>query len=158
MKTILISLSIILLLSYVQNNGNKIQEAPQYREQITEPDFETALKFINDYAEYCNKRFPRPIDQSWIENNSLLTEQFKTEYKKIVNSGNKADPEMGLGFDPIFNAQDYPEKGFEVLITDTKKGLVTVNGIDMAEFEVSLILKFEQNKWLVDGCGIVSML
>lgn len=64
---------------------------------------------------------------------------------------------MGLGFNPIFDAQDFPEKGFELIDCDTRLGYVTVKGIDWPDFFVVLRVVQQDKKWLVDGAGVVNI-
>jgi hypothetical protein len=122
------------------------------------PDFTVALQFINDYAKFCdpgNKH--KSSDSSWIQDNLLLSKKFKACYTATLDSAKHVDPELGLGFDPIFDAQDFPDKGFSILKTDTLKNYVTVVGTDWKEFELVLKLAYINNKWLVDGAGIINI-
>ena len=123
----------------------------------TTPDNNVALKFINDYADYCDKLMNKEIvDSNWVYNNNLLTESFKKRHKFIIDSAYIADPEMGLDADPIFDAQDYPDNGFEIMTTD-KNGFVTVRGKDWKEFILVLKVVSQNDKWLVDGAGIINI-
>lgn len=73
-----------------------------------------ALEFINDYVSFCNDRNSELNLTEWISEQTNVSENFKIRLKKIISEAGKQDPELGLGFDPIFNAQDYPENGFEL--------------------------------------------
>lgn len=127
-------------------------------EKKTIPDFKVALQFINDYSEFCLMRIKqKSSDTNWIQRNPLLTDKFKKLYRSTLDSAYKADTELGLDFDPIFDAQDFPDKGFSILKTDTIENYVTVNGNDWKEFEVVLRLAFVDNKWFVDGAGIINI-
>lgn len=42
----------------------------------------------------------------WVQRNPIVTESFKRAYNGTVEIAKKEDLEMGLGFDPIFDAQD----------------------------------------------------
>lgn len=116
-----------------------------------------ALKFINDYASYCAAENAKRDDVKWIEGDSLLTTNFKQLYRNMVDSARKKDPELGLDSDPIFDAQDFPQKGFTILTADTAAGYVTMNGIDWKDFQLVLKLKRENDKWLVDGAGVINV-
>jgi hypothetical protein len=95
---------------------------------------------------------------NWIQKNELLTDSFKKNYKNLVDSAKKADPEMGLDFDPIFDAQDFPDKGCELLNCDQNTGYITVKGkIDWPEFNLVLKVVSQNGKWLVDGCGAINI-
>lgn len=127
-------------------------------EKQTTPDFTVALQFINDYAAFCEPGSKQKLsDKNWIQHNPLLTKNFKDRYKAILDSAKLIDPELGLGFDPIFDAQDFPDKGFSILKTDAPGNYVTVVGTDWKEFELVLKLAFINNKWLVDGAGIINI-
>ncbi len=132
------------------------QNIPVEKQAI--PDFKVALQFINEYAAFCKLEIEqKSSDTNWIQRNLLLTDKFKTLYKSILDSAFKADPELGLDFDPIFDAQDFPDKGFSILKTDTLEKYVTVNGNDWKDFELVLKLAFVNNKWLVDGAGVINI-
>lgn len=120
-----------------------------------EMDPQIALDVMNDYVENCNAR---KDSDKWVENQKLLTDDFKKDYRKMMEDAWKDDPEMGLGFDPIFNAQDYPEKGFEIKSVDSKTGLVTLQGIDWPDFNVVTRLTKVNGMWLLDGAGVIRML
>jgi len=64
---------------------------------------------------------------------------------------------MGLGADPIFDAQDYPSKGFELESIDETTNYLTMKGKDWSEFKLTMKVVEENGKWLVDGCGIVNI-
>ena len=122
------------------------------------PDFKIALQFINDYTEFCLLKIKqKSSEMNWIQSNPLLTDKFKNIYKSTLDSAYKADPELGLDFDPIFDAQDFPDKGFSILKTDSLENYVTVNGNDWKDFELVLKIAFVDNKWLVDGAGIINI-
>lgn len=117
------------------------------------PDFNVALQFINAYTEYC----ATSADANWITKQPLLTDNFKAAHKKLIEDAQKADPEMGLGFDPIFDAQDYPDKGFTIASADTANGYVTVTGVNWPDFQVVLKVVQQNNQWLVDGAGVINI-
>jgi hypothetical protein len=119
-------------------------------------DTAVALKFINDYVDFYNKNGLPTKSGIWVNNNELATEQFKITYKEIIEHAIKDDPETGLGFDPIFDAQDYPEKGFEFLSSDND-GYVTLKGIDWPDFTTVVKIKLVGSKWMVDGAGVVNV-
>jgi hypothetical protein len=154
---ILTLLSVGLLSCNFGNKANPETSTTLSEKQVT-PDFDVALNFINDYTKFCTKTDRRSTEAEWIKQNSLLTDNFKNRYRDLMDSAQKKDPELGLGSDPIFDAQDFPEKGFSIVKVDTLSGYVTVAGSDWKDFE--LVLKIEQsnnNKWLVDGAGVINI-
>jgi hypothetical protein len=152
-----ILLLIILTYSCAVKNDNKEKTVEVKKIETVTPDFSVALKFINDYTEYCNKLFNREIvDSNWVYNNNYLTESFKKRHKFVLDSAFNADPEIGLDADPIFDAQDYPDNGFEIMTTDNN-GFVTVRGKDWKEYILVLKVVLQNDKWLVDGAGIINI-
>ena len=121
------------------------------------PDFNVAIKFINEYTEFCKAKSPGIIDSTWIDRNPLLTKSFKTRYNFILDSAFTADPELGLDCDPIFWAQDFDDEGFVILKADSTFGYVTMVGKEWKEITVEMKVVYENNKWLVDGSGLINM-
>ncbi len=125
-------------------------------------DTQVALKFINDYCEFCNQQFKKNKSilstDDWIAKNSLLSISFKKSYKGLVDAAKKEDPELGLDFDPIFDAQDFPENGFELASVDDDQ-YITVKAKDpnWAGFTIKIKVVYQQNKWLVDGAGVINI-
>ena len=115
----------------------------------------TGLKFINNYVK---KSDTENIEiEKYIASSKLVSKDFKTNFRNLMNDAYKNDPEMGLGFDPIFDAQDFPEKGFELDSFDTETGFLIVKGIGWNEFKVTMkLIKIEGN-WFVDGCGVINI-
>jgi hypothetical protein len=157
MNRLYIILFIVLTCSCSTSNEKKETIVEVQKIEKTTPDNNVALKFINDYADYCDKLMNKEIvDSNWVYNNNMLTESFKKRHKFIIDSAYIADPEMGLDADPIFDAQDYPDNGFEIMTTD-KNGFVTVRGKDWKEFILVLKVVSQNDKWLVDGAGIINI-
>ena len=157
MNRLHIFLFIVLTCSCSTKNEKKETIVEVQKIETTTLDYNVALKFINDYADYCDKLMNKEIvDSNWVYNNNLLTESFKKRHKFIIDSAYIADPEIGLDADPIFDAQDYPDNGFEIMATD-KNGFVTVRGKDWKEFILVLKVVSQNDKWLVDGAGIINI-
>jgi hypothetical protein len=124
------------------------------------PDSLVALKFLNDYIEYCNKGSKNEKATGtwdWLKQQPVLTDNFKAAYKKLEEKAKKDDPEMGLDFDPIFDAQDYPDKGMEILACEGKTGFVTLRGKAWKDFLITVRLVSVNSKWLVDGAGVINI-
>ena len=157
MRALIVTLFSVGLLSCNSENKAKPETSTDVSEKQVTPDFNVALNFINDYTKFCTKTDQRSTEAEWIKQNSLLTDNFKNRYRDLMDSAQKKDPELGLGSDPIFDAQDFPEKGFSVVKIDTLSGYVTVAGNDWKDFELVLKVVQEQNKWLVDGAGVINI-
>lgn len=134
---------------------DKKNESPELsKTQLLEPNYKIAIQFINDYLDFSNdlKTETRLID--WFTKRNDLTAEFKNELKRIIKEAEKNDAEIGLGFDPILNAQDNPNQ-FEFDKSDSK--YIVVKGVNWPDFKLTLKLKLEENKWLVDGACIVNI-
>ena len=116
----------------------------------------TALTFINDYVKNRNTMDETETLQ-WVNTHLEVTQEFKDSLTHLITKARLQDPELGLDADPIFDAQDNPEEGFELLSTDSKSGYITVRGKQWKEFKLNLKMKNEEGRWLVDGCGIVNI-
>jgi hypothetical protein len=152
---ILIILTTIVFLSCGPTETKSTSTTTADKSEVT-PDYNVALTFINDYSAFCTPKSPPTNDENWIKNNSLLTDNFKTTYYNLLDSTRKIDPELGLGFDPIFDAQDFPDKGF-VIVNSDKDNYVTVKGKDWPEFVLVLKVVEQNGKTLVDGSGIINI-
>jgi hypothetical protein len=118
------------------------------------PNYEVAVQFINDYIDYGNDGKLKTGLLEWVNNRKDVTVSFKNELTRMLDEAEKEDPEMGLGFDPILDAQDNPDS-FEVEKKDAE--YLIVKGTNWQEFQVTLKLKNENDKWLVDGSGIINV-
>ena len=147
-----------------KNELNKVVKTENIKTQ-KETDIPTdtivAMKFINEYCDFCNKQFNEHKiinPRKFIEKNELLTESFKKSYKELFETAEKDDPEIGLDFDPIFDAQDFPENGFELLKIE-KNGylIVRAKGSEWSNFKIKLKVSSYANKWLVDGASVINI-
>ncbi len=118
---------------------------------------ETALTFINSYVDNCNKMKDAIGVVEWANSNILTTQSFKTELKRLMDEAYKLEPEIGLGADPIFDAQDYPDKGFEFESLDDKTNYIVVKGKNWPDFKLTIKMTNGNSNWLVDGCGIINI-
>lgn len=117
----------------------------------------TALTFINSYVDNCNKIKESVDIVKWVNASNLATKRFKIEVKKIIEDAYKEDPEIGLDADPIFDAQDYPDKGFELDTFDSKTSYMVIKGKNWPTFKLTMKMIKENNEWLVDGCGMINI-
>ncbi len=124
---------------------------------ISTDDCDNALKFINGYVDNLNEMNKAIGIIEWVNSNQLVTESFKKELSRILDESYKNDPELGLGFDPIFDAQDYPDSGFEIGSIDTISNYLILKGKDWSQFKIVMKVKYEDTNWLVDGCGIINI-
>ncbi len=135
--------------------SSKIDEKKQGKTLINEPDYEVGVQFINDYLNFCNDLQTNTGIVEWIGNRQDVSNEFKSELKRIIKEAESRDPELGLGFDPILDAQDNPDQ-FEIAHKDSE--YLIVKGIDWPDFQLTLKLKLEGENTLVDGSGIINVL
>ncbi len=125
--------------------------------ESTDIKYDKALTFINGYVDNCNKMGEAIDIVDWVNSNDLTTNDFKVELKRILDEANKKEPEVGLDFDPILDAQDFPDKGFELESADEKTNYLTVRGKDWENFKLTIKIIEKNRDWLVDGCGIINI-
>lgn len=118
---------------------------------------EVALTFINAYVINSNKLNMSVDMVQWVLAHDDASASFKTTLSKIVNEALTLEPEYGLGFDPIFDAQDYPDDGFEVIQALDNNNYLTIAGVTWKDFTIRLKMVYTNNHWLVDGCGVVNI-
>ena len=118
-------------------------------------DYQVAILFINDY----NKEFFNPQSETleWLSKNKKITPSFIKEYKRILDVAKMEDPELGLDFDPIINAQDSDEKGFKIKKIDSIQGYLTIQGKSLPNFEIVVKVVLKNGVTLVDGCGVINI-
>lgn len=143
--------------SCLENAPNEKSVSAAYSESVTESQKTTSLKFINGYVENANRMGKALETREWVKQNPLVTKSFVKAVTNLIDDAEKADPELGLDFDPIFDAQDYPEEGFQVVQADEKTGYVTVSGKEWTDFKLKLKLIREGQHWLVDGAGVINI-
>jgi len=119
-----------------------------------------ANSFMNEYKKYSDDFFHDKTRESrdhWVQRSEKVTDNFKHSYKKLVEDANRNDPETGLGSDPIFDAQDYPDQGFKILRCDDKSNFVILRGSDWEIFTVVVKTSKTDKGWLIDGAGVINI-
>lgn len=157
----LISISFCII-SCGQSTGNESNETlsqntAESRDSLTLWESDFVLDFINGYVENCNESENRMDIADWVNSSNLVTAEFKKDLTKIIYEAMEENPEIGLEFDPIFDAQDYPAEGFEIESLDPVSNLVYLKGKEWDDFNLNVKAKFVDGEWLVDGCGVVNM-
>ena len=132
-------------------------EQPVPTETQTELNPEIAVDFINSYIENANKIREAVEIREWVKSSELVTDNFKTELVNMITEAFKSEPEYGLGFDPILDAQDYPEEGFLLSSYDSTSNIATVAGKQWTAFVLNIKLTNQNGQTLVDGCGVVNI-
>ena len=122
--------------------------APEKKDK-TELDPKLAVEFANRYVEYVDDRKKTIGRIEWLNSQSILSSDFKSALNEFYKS------REFVGFDPILDAQDYPDQGFEVDSVDSN--YVIVKGVDWEEFRVTLKLIEINGEWHIDGSGVINV-
>lgn len=156
-RMILLALTSLFVFCGSAKDGISVIEHKSTAVVVQKQGIDNALKFINGYISDLSNSNQEWNLVEWVESSDRVTKEFKESLKLMVEEAHKVDPIMGLGFDPIIDAQDYPMEGFELDSFDTDTHYLIVRGIDWPDFKVTMKLKEENGKWLVDGCGVVNI-
>ena len=144
-------------LSQLVDTASTEPEGSEPIETEAEPNPEIAVNFINSYVENANKMGEAVEIREWVNASELVTDDFKTVLTNLVDEAFEREPDYGLGFDPILNAQDYPEEGFLLSNYDSTLNIATVHGKKWTAFSLNIKLTEQDGKTLVDGCGVVNL-
>lgn len=117
-----------------------------------EIEYAVAVRFINDYVGFLSERNREMGFIEWVDQRTDVSKDFKFELNRIMSEAANEPP--GLGFDPILDSQDFPER---VEVHREDGSYVTVKGIDWPQFRLTLKLTYETGSWLVDGSGVVNV-
>jgi hypothetical protein len=125
--------------------------------ETTKAITDVALKFINDYVVNCNKMNEQIGIVEWVNSNQNVSQEFKEQLAKMIKDAYTSEFEYGLGFDPIFDAQDYPDDGFKLAEFDSISNYLTVEAKTWKGFAIKMKIKEVHHKWVVDGCGVINI-
>ncbi len=160
---ILKTLAVLIILVGCNSSQNKKENQVHIPKNKVEDfvqkdvDYKVATEFMNNYTDYVMDTIGKISEDEYIKQNELLTDNFKKRYQTIIDSANRVEPEIGLDFDPIVDGQDSPDKGFKIKSIDKENDLVTLQGIDWKDFEVTVKVINQNNKSFVDGAGIINI-
>ena len=157
---IILTIFIFYLAGCSDNNSdlNGFSERKNHQDTLiyaSHPNYSIALDFINSYVKFCDNRDVKILRESWLKEQKI-TSSFMISYDELVTKNEKLDPEFILDFDPIFDAQDYPDKGFEIYKIDSINHTVVLQGVEWTEFKLLIKLNEENKQWLVDGVGAIN--
>jgi hypothetical protein len=152
MKTFLpYAAALLLLASCSSDNTNKTAAVDSVIPTTDDKTLmsENALHFINDYVNNCNQMNKAVGVQEWVNTSDLASDSLRAIVKKAVE---EADAETGLEYDPIFNAQDYPEEGFDLEAADEANSVVYVKGKNNTKYVLKMQMIRENGVWKVGKC------
>ena len=130
---------------------------PNVNKPVIHSDSLVAIKFINSYVDNLNRMKDAVEISVWVDSSQLVTRDFKKGLHEILRKAYQNEPEYGLGFDPILDAPDYPDEGFELVSYDRHSGYATIKGKDWEDFIVNLKIVEINGQLLVDGCGVINI-
>lgn len=153
------TLTLLLFLTVIFCKESSSQEAKVNNEpsETSIAAIKTALNFINNYVDYCNDLNSEITLKDWINEQSQVTENFKKELKRTIAKADQQEPLLGIGVDPIFDAQDYPENGFEIDTFNKESDLVRVQGKEWNDFKLNIKMTLKNGQWFVNGIGMINM-
>lgn len=137
--------------SYKQSHVSESTYQTQDVETSDNEAVNVALNFINAYINIEDSK------NEWFASCDMVTTSLKEKFKKMIDDAWEEDPEMGLGYDPILDAQDYPDEGFELSSYDEKEGYIFLKGKNEEQFTVTIKVVKQNGKWLVDGSGHINI-
>ena len=119
--------------------------------KLPEVNYAVGLDFINDYVHTKE-------GDKFIQTHELVTQTFKDRYQVIIDSALQKDPEIGLGFDPVIDGQDFPSK-FKIKAVDSTNTYLTLESDDKnwSNFDIVVKLINQKNQTMVDGAGIINI-
>lgn len=160
MKLIILILSLFLI-GCSDRKGKSIPVTDTKEETVqtekAELNSDVALQFINNYTRNSNREKNALTTIEFVNKSPLVTTSFKHELSNLIESAIIEDPESGLGFNPIVNAQDYDEDGFIIKTFDSSTGYLTAHGKVWKSFEVTMKVIQQGDEILVDGCGAINI-
>lgn len=168
MKNLFI-LCLSLILFSCQSKTEKTSEVPMTKlepvvtnntlerdNNLKELDPEVAVSFLNSYIKSSIDGEIGILE--FTESNPNASEDLKSELERMLNEAWEKDPIGGLGFDPFFDAQDFPME-LELADFDKESGYLQLKGLkDWEEYRVTMKLVNQNGKTFVDGCGVVNLL
>ncbi|MGC3981892.1 MAG: hypothetical protein QM808_11570 [Steroidobacteraceae bacterium] len=123
-------------------------------------DAVVAVKFMNQYLAYTQSVMAKRSQQSaqsWLKSNILVSPDFLEAYKAKELEGLKLDAELGWDADMIFDAQDFPDKGFQFFRCSKTAGFVQLQGTDWPDFKVTVRVATTPQGINVVGAGMVNI-
>lgn len=144
----------VFALLFISCNSSDSKKEKNLVKQTTETDYQVGLDFINDYLDYILNQNINSSRLEWIDNRMDVSDTFKLELRALQEEAERENPEYGLGFDPILDAQDAPNK-FE--IKSENGNYLIVKGTDWPDFRLTLKLLYNGESWLVDGAGVINV-
>jgi len=112
------------------------------------PDWQLGLDFANDYRNLSDSSSSFSSKLDWLESCEMVSPAFLSSYEQLM--------EQDIDFDPVFNAQDYPDEGFSIAHKDSINNRLLLQGIDWPAFKLEIQLIQTESGWKIDQAGVVN--
>lgn len=106
--------------------------------------------FLNAYINQDDNLSAR----DWLEASGLTTNAFLAAYDALLSEAYRENPDYGLGYDPITQSQDTPDR---YIATHCEGNKVHLEGKAYPQFTADVSLVEVDNVWLVNESGSVSI-
>lgn len=115
--------------------------------------------FFRSYLAFIEKPTKGDYESAliaWIQKQPSLTDAYKREFKKVVMGARKKDPELGLDYDPILNAQDVPEHSLKATAVKVNGNTASALAVEKSGFKIKIGLVKIKGKWLINRIADIS--
>lgn len=117
-----------------------------------------ALDFVNNYLNRIvgDGEYHQDL-MEWLANDNSTSIRFRNELDSLITKAEEDDPEIGLGYDPIIEGQDYAA-AYELDYYDADKDFFLLRGIVPENaYTVKIRIVDREGRLWVDGCGEINM-
>ncbi|MBK8800552.1 MAG: hypothetical protein IPN71_00560 [Fibrobacteres bacterium] len=111
-----------------------------------------AIRFVQDYLRQDLPSDSAAID--WVSRRPDVTESFKQAHAKLLREARKAQPDLGLEFDPILDAQDWPTGALDWKM-DLPQGAMLLCVRDRPDITLSVRIVHRRHRLALDGIGVI---
>lgn len=143
---------------HLQNNDE--EHTPSQNDNLQEfqnRKAEIALEFCRQYlasslgdGEYYDELM------GWLDSNDMTTPSFRTTLDILLKQAYEEEPELGLGYDPILDGQDYAQS-YELGYYDEANDYFVLTGVgEESQFEIKIRVVEIDGRLLVDACGDIN--
>lgn len=115
------------------------------------PNHQYLLQFLDEYIAECEKKRSVQTTLNWALNHPNVTADFRKALQALI------DEEKGWEYDPILDAQDYPDDGFSVRSIGMRDHYISLSAKANEKIILTTRIKQVKGKWLVDGCGTINI-
>lgn len=145
-------------IGYLQNKEEEHTQSENYKlGEIENQKAEVALEFCRQYlasplgdGEYHDELM------DWLDSNDMTTPNFRKTLDLLLSKAYEQEPELGLGYDPILDGQDYAQS-YELGYYDEENDYFVLTGVgEENQFKVKIRVVEIDGRLLVDACGEIN--